>query len=162
MRIKKESIEKALLKAQKMSLKEKEHVVDEIFNEQPNLLASVLCLQQIGNSLESIDVLLNILIVAHLSLRESGVKVVKISEQLQEKEMARFVEEVKFTKGLSASGIADSLQQYAASKNEQYLLAFSLNEMMNAGFANLDQEQSKYLIMAGVNIVNCISSVKLA
>ncbi|MBL4607546.1 MAG: hypothetical protein JKY01_06925 [Pseudomonadales bacterium] len=145
-----------------MSLQEKESIVDEIFNEQPNLLASVLVQPQMGNSLENIDVLLNILIVAHISLKESGVKLRKITESLQESEMAKFVVTVNFSEGLDSSGIVSAIGQYIASQREKYLLVYAFNEMNNAGFCSLKTENYKYLIMAGINIVSCISAGKLA
>jgi hypothetical protein len=118
-----------------------------------------------GNSLKQMEVLINILLVSYVALKESGIKISKISkisEDLQDKEMARFVASVKFTEGLSPSSIEDSLQQYVSSQNEKILLAFALNEMLDSGFTHLENENSKYLIMAGINMVNCISAVKTA
>lgn len=162
MRIKKKSLADSILKVQQMSMQEKESVFDEIYIEQPNLLASVLVQQQMGNSLKQMEVLINILLVAYVALQESGTKISKISEDLQEKEMARFVASVKFTEGLSPSHVEDSLQQYVSSQKEKILLAFALNEMLDSGFTHLENENSKYLIMAAINMVNCISAAKLA
>jgi len=145
-----------------MSLQEKETIVDEIFNEQPNLLASVLVQSQMGNSLEKIDILLNILIVAHICLKESGVKLKKITEALQETEMGKFVAVVNFSEGLNSARINSSISQYITSQREKYLMAYAFNEMNNSGICSLETENSKYLIMAGINIVNCISVAKLA
>jgi hypothetical protein len=160
-RIKKPVLEQSILKVQSMNLQEKEAVVDEIFNEQPNLLASVLVQSQMGNSLDKIEILLNILIVAHISLKESGVKLKKITEDLQENEMARFVATVNFSEGLNAASINSAINQYITSQREKYLLAYAFNEMNNSGICSLETENSKYLIMAGINIVNCISAAKL-
>jgi hypothetical protein len=162
MRIQKLVLEQSILKVKSMSLQEKEAIVDEIFNEQPNLLASVLVQGQMGNSLEEIDILLNILIVAHVSLKESGVKLRKITEGLQEIEMAKFVAIVNFSEGLNSANITDSIYQYIISQREKYLLAYAFNEMNNSGICSLETENSKYLILAGMNIVNCISAAKLA
>lgn len=162
MRIKKPVLEQSILKVKSMNLQEKEAVVDEIFNEQPNLLASVLVQSQKGNSLEQIDILLNILIVAHISLKESGVKLKKITEDLQENEMAKFVAIVKFSEGLNSASIISSISQYIASQREKYLLAYAFNEMNSSGICSLETKNSKYLMMAGINIVNCISVAKLA
>jgi len=161
-RIKKPVLEQSILKVQNMNLQEKETVVDEIFNQQPNLLASVLVQNQMGNSLEQVDLLLNILIVAHISLKESGVKLKKITEDLQENEMAKFVAIVKFSEGLNVASINSSINQYITSQREKYLLAYAFNEMNNSGICSLETESSKYLMMAGINIVNCISAAKLA
>src|SRR5680860_2803 len=162
MKIKKKSLADSIRKVQQMSMQEKESFFDEIYIEQPNLLASVLVQQQMGNSLKQMEVLINILLVSYVALKESGIKISKISEDLQDKEMARFVASVKFTEGLSPSSIEDSLQQYVSSQNEKILLAFALNEMLDFGFTHLENESSKYLIMAGINMVNCISAVKTA
>jgi len=143
-------------------MKEKESIFDQIFTEQPNLLASILVQQQMGNSMAQMEVLINILLVSHLALKESGIKIVKISESLQDKEMAKFVATIKFTEGLSVSSLESSLQQYVASQKEKELLAYALNEMTEAGFTRLENESSKYLILTGINMVNCISAAKLA
>lgn len=162
MRIPQTPLTNAILKTQQMSMKEKESVFDKIFTEQPNLLASILVQQQMGNSMEQMEVLINILLVSHLALKESGIKIVKISESLQDKEMAKFVATIKFTEGLSASNLESSLQQYVASQKEKVLLAYALNEMTEAGFTRLENESSKYLILTGINMVNCISAARLA
>lgn len=162
MRITQTPLTNAILKTQQMSMKEKEAVFDKIFTEQPNLLASILVQQQMGNSMAQMEVLINILLVSHLALKESGIKVVKISDDLQDKEMAKFVATIKFTEGLSASSLESSLQQYVASQKEKELLAYALNEMTEAGFTRLENESSKYLILTGINMVNCISAAKLA
>ena len=162
MRIQKSALEQSILKVKNLSLQEKEVIVDEIFNQQPNLLASVLVQSQMGNSLESMDVLLNILIVLHVSLKESGVKLRKITEDLLETEMAKFVAIVNFSDGLNSTSITSSISQYIMSHKDKYLLAYAFNEMNNSGICSLETENSKYLIMAGINIVNCISVVKLA
>ena len=162
MRIERKSLEGAITKVESMTLKDKEKIIDKIHLEQPNLLASVLVMHKMGNSLESIDVLLNILIVSYLALSDSGIRIVKISENLQEKEMTRLVGSVNFTAGLTASGVDDSLQQYIASHKEKYLLNYVLNEIINSGIVHLQHENAKYLMMVGINMVNCISSAELA
>ena len=114
------------------------------------------------NSLEKIDILLKIFIVAYISLKESRVKIKKITEGFQETEMAKFVAIVNFSEGLNSASITSSINQYITSQREKYLLAYAFNEMNDSGICNLDTENSKYLIMAGINIVNCISAAKSA
>ncbi len=82
-----------------MDIKAKELICDELFVQQPNLLASVMVQNQMGNSMNDVDVLLNILIVLHLAMKE-------------------------------------------------------------AGFFKRKSETSKYLLMAGINLVSCITDAK--
>ena len=145
-----------------MNLKEKEVILDEIYVEQPNLLGSVVVLNQIGNTLEQIEVLLNILLIAHLALKESGIKLAKVTEGEQERELSKFMGHVKFTEGLSSSSELTAMRQYIESHEEKILLAYVHKEMLESGFHDLKYENSKYLIMAGFNIVNCISAAKIA
>lgn len=145
-----------------MTLEEKEAVVDEIFNEQPSLLASVLVQGQMGSSPEQINVLLNVLIVAHLSLKTSGVKIQQVTEDLQDKELAKFVAVVNFSEGLNDSSINDSIDQYVRSQREKYLLAYAFNEINNSVGCSSEIESFKYFLLAGINMVNCISAAKLA
>jgi len=63
---------------------------------------------------------------------------------------------------LSAFNLESSLQQYVVSQKEKELLAYALNEMTEAGFTRLENESSKYLILTGINMVNCISVARLA
>ena len=71
-KVSKKNLADALRKVQFLNIKEKELICDEIYKEQPNLFGSVIVQQRLGNSLEDIDVLLEILIVLHLSLKEAG------------------------------------------------------------------------------------------
>ncbi|PCI46016.1 MAG: hypothetical protein COB51_08150 [Moraxellaceae bacterium] len=145
-----------------MSLKEKEVILDEIYVEQPNLLGSVVVLNQMGSTLEQMEVLLNILLVAYLALNESGIKIAEVTESEQERELSRFVGHVKFTEGLSSSSELTAIQQYIESHEEKTLLAYVYKEMLESGFHDLKYESSKYLIIAGFNIVNCISAAEIA
>lgn len=155
-------LENAVKKAEEMNLKKKEAVFDEIYIEQPNILGSILVLKQMGNTLEQMDILINVLLVAFLALKEAGLKLETVTEYEQGRELSRFVEQVQFTEGLSSIAESDAMQQYIDAHEEKVLLAFAYTEMLNAGFTELKHENSKYLILAGINVVNCISAAKLA
>ena len=115
-----------------------------------------------GQSLEDIDVLLNILIICHLSLEDSGGKLEKILEGDQEKELARFTGHIKFNEGLTTRSESKSIENYIGNHDERVLLAFVFNEMIVAGFTKRNDELSKYLLMVGINIVNCISIAQIS
>jgi hypothetical protein len=101
LKIKESALIQAIKRSNQMDLIESEKVVDEIYLEQPNLLASVLVQNQMGNKLEDVDVLLNILIVTFLALKYSNVKLEMITENIQEKEMAKFAGHFEFLEGLN-------------------------------------------------------------
>ena len=143
----------------RMSLSEKETVMDEIYVQQPNLLASILVQQKLGNTLEQMDVLLNLLLVIHLALKKSGVRLETISEDEQEQQLRRFIAKVNFTEGLDAVSYEKALQQ-SIEHEEQLLFAYAHRVVMDAGFVYLQHENSKYLTMCALNLVNCVAAAK--
>ncbi|WP_027360701.1 hypothetical protein [Desulforegula conservatrix] len=162
MAISEKHLSSAIQKAQAMGIKEKELVCNELFIEQPNLLSSVVVQQMMGNTLEEIDVLLNILIVLHLCIKESGQKISKISEDEQEYQLKLFTSVVKFTEGMDSQLIGSSIDQYLADHKERFLLAYVVKTMKGAKFFENINENSKFLIMCGINLVNCIVNAKSA
>jgi len=80
-KIKEMALTKAIKKSEQMNPVEAEKVLDEIHFEQPILLSSVLVQHQMGNSMEQVEVLLNLLIIAHLALQYSGVKIRTVTEK---------------------------------------------------------------------------------
>lgn len=160
MRVDQESLERAVDAYEKMTLKEQESVADRIYLSQPNLLASALVLQRFGNSMEHIGEILKILIVLQLALEFKGVKIASVSEQEQDRELNRLVATIKFSEDLSAQLQSKSIQNYIEHHKEKYALAFAYNTMSTAGIFALKEENSKFLVMAGLNLVNCIANAK--
>ena len=150
----------AIRKANAMDIESKETLCDEIFIDQPNLLASVLVQQQMGNELKEVDVLLNILMVLHMAIKESGNKISKITENEQEYQLKIFSATVKFTENMGNECINESLNQFINDHKERNLLAYVVGKMRGANFFENRKENSKYLIMAGINLVNCIANAK--
>ncbi len=148
-------------KVKELDLKQKELICDEIYKEQPNLLASVLVQKQMGNTLEEVDILLNILIVLHLTIKKSGKRIAKITEQEQEEQYKILVSTIKFSEGLETNLIYDSLNQYILNLKQPVLLAYAIDCMNEAHFFTKKRECSKYLIMVGVNLANCIMNAKI-
>jgi hypothetical protein len=101
----------AITTAASMGISEKEQVCDRISAEQPNLLGSVLAQRSLGVSMPTIDVLLNILIVLHLAIEQSGQVLAIVSEADQERELQRFTAAVRFTEGLAGDALAQSMEQ---------------------------------------------------
>lgn len=59
----------AIQKVRAMSMKDKEHLTDEVFAKQPNMLCSVLALSRMGVSIEKVDFLLELLLLSYVSRR---------------------------------------------------------------------------------------------
>lgn len=157
-KISKSTLKKAIQKSERFTLEEKMKALEQIALKQPHIFASVLVQNQMGNSFEQMEVLLNILLVSFLALKEAGINIVQISEKDQEAGLQKLLNNVKESR-LSKSG---AIQEYINSNSERLLLAYACDEMRKAGFFDLQHENSKFLIMAGINIVNCIASANLA
>ena len=151
---------RAIQIASNMSIKDKEVVCDEIFIEQPNLLSSVLVQAQMGNTLEEVDVLLEILIVLYLALKESGEKIEKISEEEQAHELSVYAEVIIFTEGMDACTVVSSFNQYFENQDDRMLFEYVVGKMKDARLFENQKECSKYLLMAGMNLINCIRKAK--
>jgi len=155
-----ENLACAIKAAATMNRTEKEQVCDVIYATQPNLLASVLTLASLGASLETVDVLLNILIVTHLAVEKSGQVLATVSEEEQSRHLRHYVATVKFAEGLDPASFAKSVQQTTAYKKEKFLFAYCLDTMKSAAFFDEQAESAKYPMMAGINLVNCIANAK--
>lgn len=114
----------AIQKIRAMSMGQKEQLVDELFREQPNMLGSFLVQKQMGVSFEKMEFLLEILLICFQAMKKSGLTWPLITEDEQDKQLARYVATVKFGEGLSASLQDLAMKQYIDSHPEQYLLAF--------------------------------------
>ena len=157
-----ENVADSVALAAKMSLKEKETQFDEIYKEQPNLLASVLVLHKMGRTYEEMDVLFHILLVIHLSLKESGTKIETVSEDLQEQQLTRYIGHVKFMDDLTDKDQERALSDYMENHGEMPLMAYAITQMREAGFPYKRDEDSKQLMLCGMNLVNCIAAAKIA
>jgi hypothetical protein len=143
-----------------MSIKEKEQICDTLYATQPNLLTSVLAQASLGASMETVDVLLNILIVFHLAIEKSGQLLATVSEAEQEHQLQRFTAIVRFTEGLDERSFAQSIQQTMAYKREKILLTYVLDTIQRAGLFDRSRENAKYPMLAALNLVNCIATAK--
>lgn len=155
-----EHLAAAIQAATEMDLKEKEAVCDALYAGQPNLLGSVLVLPSLGVSMETVDAVLNILIVLHLAVERSGQALATVSEQEQERQLRRFTAAVRFTEGLDAQSFTQSIQQTPAYSKENILLAYVIDALRRDGITDQPQENAKYPMMAAINLVNCIATAK--
>jgi hypothetical protein len=156
-KIKPEALASAISKMKEMDQVQVEKVIDEINSGQPNLLTSVLVQQRMGNTLEQLEALLNILIVVYLTLKYSNIVINTITEAEQEKQLRLYSEHIHTIDSLHGRAKSKAIKKYFGKCSEKILLAYVTNEMVLAGFTNIPTENGKYLVMTGINIVNCIS-----
>jgi hypothetical protein len=155
-----EQLAAAIRAATAMDIKEKERVCDTIHATQPNLLASVLVLRSFGISMPTIEIVLNILIVLHLAIVESGQVLATVTEDDQDRELSRYTASVKFTEGLDGAAFMRSFEQTTAYRKERFLLAYVLNNLTQSGITAQKEERAKYPMLAAINLVNCIATAK--
>ncbi len=140
-----------------MDLKQKERLADEIYATQPNLLASVLVHSRMGSPMERIDRVLHVLLVAHQATKIAGLSLRLITEADQDQGLGRYTGHIKFLEGLDAKSQATAISQFVDDHPEKYLLAYAIDQLQQAGIIQLDHENDKNLVLATLNIANCIS-----
>jgi hypothetical protein len=150
----------AINTAASMDIREKERVCDRIYAAQPNLLGSVLAQRSLSVPMPTIDALLNILIVLHLAIEQSGQVLAMVSDADQERELQRITAAVRFTEGLGGDALAQSIEQSTAYRREKFLFAYVVGALQRAGLTDLRSETYKYPILVAINLVNCIATAR--
>jgi hypothetical protein len=156
----------AINKVRSMSLAEKSALTDEIYQQQPNLLASCLVQQRLGVSERAVEFLLNILLVSFQAMKETGHHWPLISEEEQERQLTRLRGTIAFSEDLTDPTQAHAARaQYVKDHPEAPLLAYVIREftlwLMELAEQGAESESDKYVMMAGINIVNCIAHAEI-
>jgi hypothetical protein len=101
---------------------QKQHLVEEIYRVQPNMLGSFLVQQKMGLSYEKMAFLLDIVLICFEAMKQSRLPWPLITEDEQDRQLTRYVATVKFGENLSHALQSRLMQQYIDSHPEQYLL----------------------------------------
>jgi hypothetical protein len=162
-RITAENVAAAIRKLKSMSLPQKEELAEEIHRDQPHLLASCVVQPKLGAHINDVEFLLNILLVCYQAMKESGLRWPMISEDEQQRQMQRWIGALDFSEHAQSNGASGSArQQYVDQYPERPLLAFVVNEtnqwLRGSSQRNREAESNKFVIMASMNLVNCIAS----
>ena len=142
----------------RMGFAEREHLADEIYVQQPNLLASVVVQHQMGASLPQTEDLLNILLVAYQAMKLSGRRWPVISEDTQDACLQRLTGKVRFIEGLSAGATKQAIGQQIDQHSEPYLLAFVFGRLKEHDLLGIRTDVEKYLVLGALNLVECIAA----
>jgi hypothetical protein len=161
-RISAKQVATALRKVESMNQQQKLAVIDEIYLKQPNLLASCVVQAKFGADEHTVEFLINILLVCYLAMAESGYEWPLIAVEEQEANMARMVGAIRFSEDLPDSAAAEAARaQYVAGHPEQALLALVVSQcggwLVQLAQRNAEKESDKFVMMASMNIVNCIA-----
>jgi hypothetical protein len=152
----------AIQKVQAMDMPQRIALADEIYRTQPHMLASCLVQKQMGVDERSVNMLLNILLVCFQAMKESPYYWPLISEEDQDRYLQRHVGAVRFSEEMTDPVAGDQARrQYVDSHPEQPLLAYVMSEnnrwLTEVAMRSAEAESDKYVMMASVNLVNCIA-----
>ena len=143
-----------------MSHAHKVRLADEIFKHQPNLLASVLVLPNMGVSTLELEVPLHILLVTFQATKRSGHAWPVIQEDVQEKCLQRLTARMRFNEGLQAELADQVVKQFCDEHGERHLLAFVYGYLREHDLLSVRTDAEKYLLLAVLNLVECIAFVR--
>ena len=130
---------------------QKVRLADEIFAQQPNMLASILALPRMGVGMVELEVPLHILFVTFQAMKRSGHAWPIVSEDLQDRCMQHLTARARFNEGLPGELADQVVQQFCDEHPERYLLAFVYGYLGEHDLLRVRTEAEKYLLMAALN-----------
>jgi len=139
--------------AQKVSL------ADEIFAQQPNLLASILVLPRMGVSMVQLEVPLHILFVTFTAMKLSSKAWPVVTEEIQEGCLQRLTARARFNEGLPGELADKVIRQFCDEHAERFLLAFVYGYLGDHDLLGIRTDATKYLVLAALNLVECVAFV---
>jgi hypothetical protein len=142
-----------------MSQAQKVHLADEIFAQQPNMLASILALPRMGVSVPQLEVPLHILLVTFQAMRRSGHAWSMVTEAVQEMCMQRLTARARFNEGLPGDLADKVVQQFCDEHPERYLLAFVYGYLGDHNLLRVRTDAEKFLLLAALNLVERVAFV---
>lgn len=147
----------AVLRVERMTLQDRARLAEEVRARQPNLFFSVLVLQRYGATLEQMEVVLMLLLVFHEVMKSSGRSWPVISEEVQERCLARISGRARFIEGLTPQRQAQATADAIGGHSEQQLLAYTFGKFKDNGLLGIKTEAEKMLMLAALNLVECIA-----
>ena len=143
----------------RMSQDEKVRLADEIYAQQPHMLASILALPRMGVDMAQLEVALHILLVTFQAMKLSGHKWPLVTEDIQDGCLQRLTARARFNEGLPGDLATKVVQQFCDEHAERYLLAFVYGYLGDHDLMAVRTEAEKYLMMGALNLVECVALV---
>ena len=148
---------KAAVRFERMTFQQREKLADEVYNNQRNILASIVVLKAYGTTLEQMEVVLNILLVFYEAMKATGLAWPVISEDDQERCLKRVTGRLRFTEGLPPDLQAKATADAIADHTQQQLLAYVWGKFKEHGLLGIETEAEKMMLLAALNLVECIA-----
>lgn len=142
-----------------MSHDQKVRLADEVYEQQPNLLASVLVLPRMGVSMAQLEIPLHILLVTFQAMKRSVSAWPTISESVQETCLQRLTARARFNEGLPDQLAAKVVKQFCDEHAERFLLAFVYGYLGDHDLLQVRTDAEKFLLLAALNLVECVAFV---
>ena len=143
----------------RMSHDQKVRLADEIYAQQPNMLASILVLPQMGVDMAQLEVALHILFVTFQSMKLSCYPWPLITEDIQDGCLQRLTARARFNEGLPQELATKLVQEFHSEHAERYLLAFVYSWLDEHDLMAVRTEAEKYLMLGALNLVECVAFV---
>jgi hypothetical protein len=142
-----------------MSQDQKVRLADEIYAQQPDMLASILALPRMGVDLAQLEVALHILLVTFQAMKLSGHRWPLITEDIQDGCLRRLTARARFNEGLSQELASKVAEQVHNEHAERDLMAFVYGYLDEHDLMAARTEAQKYLMMGALNLVECVAFV---
>jgi hypothetical protein len=149
----------AAINVNRMGQAQKVALADEIFIQQPNLLASILSLSRMGVDMVQLEVPLHILFVTFQAMKLSRSAWPTVTEDVQKGCMQRLTARARFNEGLPADLANRVVQQFCDEHAERYLLAFVYGYLADHDLLKVRTDAEKSLMLATLNLVECVAFV---
>ena len=143
----------------RMSHDQKVRLADEIYVQQPNMLASILALPDMGVDISQLEVALHVLFVTFQAMKLSGHQWSLVTEDIQDGCLQRLTARARFNEGLSEELATKVVEQFHNEHAERYLLAFVYGYLGDHDLMAVRTEAEKYLMMGALNLVECVAFV---
>ena len=150
---------KADVAVRRMSQDQKVRLADEIYAQQPNMLASILALPRMGVDMAQLEVALHILFVTFQAMKLAGHNWPLITEDIQDGCLQRLTARARFNEGLPEDLANKVVEQFHNEHAERYLLAFVYGWLGDHDLMAVRTEAEKYLMMGALNLVECVAFV---
>jgi hypothetical protein len=142
-----------------MNQAQKVRLADEIFAQQPNMLASILALSRMGVGMVELEVPLHILLVTFQAMKRSAHAWPIVSEDVQDRCMQRLTARARFNEGLPGDLANQVVQQFCDEHPERYLLAFIYGYLGDHDLLRVRTDAEKYLLLATLNLAECVAFI---
>jgi hypothetical protein len=143
----------------RMTYDEKVRLADEIYAQQPNMLASFLALPRMGVDMAQLEVALHVLFVTFQAMKLSGYQWPLVTEDIQDGCLQRLTARARFNDGLPEELATKVVEQFHNEHAERYLLAFVYGWLSDHDLMAVRTEAEKYLMLGALNLVECVAFV---